>query len=158
MQSVTIDADGHWSVAAEASNSPMPESSDEDDKEIVEISASQNTIVVNGKDTPVATPPAIHTLSDMPSSISRIGSTSNKRPASQVIDLTLSDDDEPPRPVKRTNALATPSSINSDVRANGYLSLDLSSAPGFTSASHSPIRTPDPFYSKGRNTYRDTRT
>ena len=29
--------------------------------------------------------------------------SSNKRPAPEVIDLTLSDDDEPPRPVKRAN-------------------------------------------------------
>lgn len=76
----------------------------------------------------------------------RNGNTSTKRPIAQVIDLTLSDDDEPPRPVKRANnngndsskhSLPTPSSVEGYMRSRSD-----SPVPN----GYSPVGTP-PYYS-----------
>jgi E3 SUMO-protein ligase PIAS1 len=145
VESVTIDAEARWSAAAEASNSPMPDDSDDDDNDIVEI--------------PDGRPAPFETLSSMTpvssaardSSVPAGRSSSSKRPVSQVIDLTLSDDDddEPARPAKRVNAFPTPSSMNSDVHSGSMQ--DLTSLNNMQQLSnHSPLGTPDPFYSSRR--------
>lgn len=144
MESVTIDVDGRWSVAVEASNSPMPDTDDEyDDRDdIIEISDSRVS-KIKGETTPPSVSPIAQSSREASSSIAR-GSVSSKRPISQVIDLTLSDDDdEPPRPTKRINSFPTPSSMSSDSRSalSGFETLGFDTMPG---SSRSPIGA-DPF-------------
>lgn len=144
VESVTIDVDGRWSVAVEASNSPMPDSDDEYDEhdEIIEISDSRVS-KIKGEITPSSVSP-IARSSREPSSIPRGGSS--KRPISHVIDLTLSDDDddEPPRPTKRINSFLTPSSMSSDNRG-GLTGFDAMGFDGLQGSSRSPVGNPDPF-------------
>jgi E3 SUMO-protein ligase PIAS1 len=103
VEAVTIDPDGKWSMVAEASNSSVPDSSDDeaDNTKVVQV--------MNGRSRrSIATP----VLSVGPSFRDESGRISNKRPISQIIDLTLSEDDnEPPRPSKRHTAFPTPSSV-----------------------------------------------
>jgi E3 SUMO-protein ligase PIAS1 len=129
VESVTIDADGQWSVAVEASNSPMPESSDDEGggnvkREIVDL---EDGLPERSFPLSLTTPvtPNIREES-VPA-----GRLSTKRPVSQIIDLTLSDDDEPPRPTKRNTALPTPSSMGS--------------GPGYSANGYSPVGTPQPY-------------
>lgn len=142
VESVTIDVDGRWSVAVEASNSPMPDSEDEYDErdDIIEISDSRVSRI-KGETTPSSVSPIARSSREL-SSIPRGGSS--KRPISHVIDLTLSDDDDdPPRPAKRINSFLTPSSMSSDGRG-GLTGFD---AMGFDGLSRSPVGNPDPFLS-----------
>lgn len=144
VDSVTIDVDGKWSVAAESSNSPFPDDSDDEDcKEVVQIldsyssarprhSLAASTITPtpsNGRQTPSVRPN---------------GGSSTKRPISQVIDLTLSDDEDeaPVRPAKRHSAFPTPSSTHS-----GYHTSNRSTPNGFASSGgggRSPVWNPNP--------------
>lgn len=94
VDSVTVDPDGKWSVITQRSPSADfgPNSDDED---IIEIQALNQATRVNPS-----------SQSQTPSSSgaregTAIPRSSSKRPISQVIDLTLSDDDEP-RPAKRS--------------------------------------------------------
>lgn len=146
VESVTIDVDGRWSVAVEASNSPMPDSDDEYDErdDIIEISDSRVSRI-KGETTPSSVSPIARSPRE-PASIPRGGSS--KRPISQVIDLTLSDDDddddEPPRPAKRINSFLTPSSMSSDGRG-GLTGFDAMGFDGLSGSSRSPVGNPDPF-------------
>lgn len=142
VESVTIDVDGRWSVAVEASNSPMPDTDDEydDHDDIIEISDSRVSRI-KGEITPSSVSP-IARSSREPSSIPR-GSISNKRPISQVIDLTLSDDDDDdPRPAKRMSSFLTPSSMGSDSRG-GLAVFEAMGFDGLSGSSRSPVGNPD---------------
>lgn len=142
VESVTIDVDGRWSVAVEASNSPMPDSDDEYDEhdEIIEISDSRVS-KIKGEITPSSVSPIARSSREL-SSIPRGGSS--KRPISHVIDLTLSDDDEPPRPTKRMNSFLTPSSMSSDNRG-GLTGFDAMGFDRLQGSSRSPVGNPDSF-------------
>ncbi|KAK4034084.1 PINIT domain-containing protein [Parachaetomium inaequale] len=105
VEQVTIEPNGEWAVpGAKKEATPHQEASYLDDDDIV---VSQ-VIVTAGRATtaPTQAAPAPH-LATPTSVASRDTSaaprSSNKRPAPEVIDLTLSDEDEPPRPVKRAN-------------------------------------------------------
>ncbi|KAL7268210.1 E3 SUMO-protein ligase pli1 [Rhizina undulata] len=140
VESVVIDVDGRWSVAAQASNTPMPESSDdEDDREIVEISDKQVSKVKQETSPQSASPIPING-EPLPFG-DRAGGVSHKRPVSQVIDLTLSDDEEPVRPAKRI-AFHTPSSTSAD-NCGGF-SRDIIPLARLSSSGRSPLDTPDP--------------
>ncbi|KAI5803235.1 PINIT domain-containing protein [Geopyxis carbonaria] len=136
VESVTIDAEGKWSVAVEASSSPMPESSDDEygGKITVDVRDNQYPKAASSEILHPVTPT---TTSGRESSISsaRVGNTSHKRPISHIIDLTLSDDDEPSRPTKRVNIISTPSSMN------GFHDGDRLTPNGFE---RSPVGTPGP--------------
>lgn len=124
---VTIEPNGVWSNN-EKSASPLnggPYSSDDD---LIEIKDSRVTALKN-PGTPVLSMRSMGT----PTSVSREVSaslpgpprlsTSAKRPASAVIDLTLSDDEdeEPVRPAKRQfTGFDTPQSMFAPPRSNGF--------------------------------------
>ncbi len=110
LEVVTIEPNGRWSTKPseqERSQSNQTASFDNDDA----IEISELTVVGDKRlDTPKNSTP-VHSLGTPASASSSIaprgaGSTSSKRPAPQVIDLTLSsdEDDEPvQRPTKRQN-------------------------------------------------------
>jgi E3 SUMO-protein ligase PIAS1 len=110
---VTIEPDGKWLLPApqsEERSRPQPESSfiEDDDLVIGHVSSRQsNTATPSRSGYAFGTP--IQGSSREGSSIAAPRSTtSNKRPAAEVIDLTFSDDEDPePRPVKRMNTSST---------------------------------------------------
>ena len=129
---VTIEPDGQWSFSnisknGSASKRKRDEDSEDDDydddnesDDLVEISDPRVQSIKNESPiTPFSlarTPP---TLSfDMSASHSSSAVRTGQKRRSEVIDLTLSDDEEPPRPAKR-QAYSTPNSLPDPVR-NGY--------------------------------------
>lgn len=125
LETVTIDPHGSWSIKASSEeadagcNDASGDAYDDDDDDDLEI--SEVTPIHGGRrlETPKMPTPNITTPVSIASSTAQgtpiatsaaprgIASTSAKRPAAQVIDLTLSsdeDDDEPiQRPAKRQN-------------------------------------------------------
>lgn len=110
---VTIQPNGEWST--EASSPPRNNgygAHDDSDDDLVEISDYRDrvtTIKHEAAPTPVSlsTPP-------LPSREASSAPRSNKRPA-EVVDLTLSDDDEPSRPAKKVN-YSTPNNMSDQSR------------------------------------------
>ncbi|KAL1872781.1 hypothetical protein VTK73DRAFT_1331 [Phialemonium thermophilum] len=105
-EQVTIEPNGQWSAkkAEKAQSNPEPrEASLVEDNDVVETSA----ISKNPMSTPTRPASSLTTHHDGSGDIysaQRLGSTSSKRPAREVIDLTLSDDEElVHRPAKRQN-------------------------------------------------------
>ncbi|KAG0637707.1 putative SUMO ligase SizA [Tuber brumale] len=160
VDSVTIDVDGAWSVAAESSGTPMPDTDSEDGNEgrddIIEVSGSRLS-KLRVEATPIA-PSPVNTASREGSASVPRGSISAKRPVSQVIDLTLSDDEDTVRPTKRINSFLTPTSMSSDGRGGGSGS-NSSNRNGnvfspfesvvYNGNGHSPVGTPGPFLAGG---------
>jgi E3 SUMO-protein ligase PIAS1 len=113
---VTIEPDGKWSqntlpISPGQIEGSHPQNSDDDD-DIIEIQDMRlSSLKSEYIPTPTSGPKTPSTNSREPST-SR--SSASKRP---VIDLTLSDDDEPPRPSKRTMISSVP---NGQARRNGY--------------------------------------
>lgn len=105
VDSVTVDPHGNWSVASQRSPSAEPGANTDDDEDIIEIQDSRSTKRVE----------SINIVTPARSREDTVPRSSSKRPISQVIDLTLSDDDEPARPAKRTvgQFFQTPSSLTS---------------------------------------------
>lgn len=113
VEQVTIEPNGKWNLPGAARKNTRSESASLLDDEDLFISDMFTTPTANNS-TPrgpggSATSGARNYL-DTPSNGGSRGSstipkstTSSKRPVSEVIDLTLSDDDEPPRPAKRVN-------------------------------------------------------
>jgi E3 SUMO-protein ligase PIAS1 len=109
---VTIKPNGEWSLEQDPSparkNGNGYDAQDDDsDDDIIEISDYRDRVTAiksEAAPTPVSlsTPP-------LPSRETSSAPRSNKR-HSEVVDLTLSDDDEPPRPAKKV-AYNTPSSL-----------------------------------------------
>jgi len=132
---VTIEPDGTWSQFTKKAASPphFSSASGDDDDDIVEIKDSRVTALKtgsNGSGTPTSvqsmdTPPG---SSREPSSSAGPPKQSNgKRPASAVIDLTLSDDDDEPiaRPAKRVqygtpNGGVSNGSVSNGSTLNGF--------------------------------------
>lgn len=104
-EQVTIEPDGTWSnhSSSESSsrqNNPTPE--DDDDDDIVELPDARVTSLKQQAAYPSAysrTPPHSSREESSASSAPRSG----KRPASEIIDLTLSDDDVPQAKIKRSS-------------------------------------------------------
>lgn len=106
---MTIEPDGRWAVpGAKKEATPKPEANVVDDDDVVVSSEGTKTANRNTT-TPSLGSASTPALATPTSAASRDASaaprsSSNKRPAPEVIDLTLSDDDDvPSRPVKRTN-------------------------------------------------------
>lgn len=154
IEKVTIEPTGEWSVVKDDESDAKPNGrearahydDDFDDDEIVEIDGPGSNRVNNLKAEAAAsaspmfaqpltpsfmnqTPP----LSSREPSIAQSTSSAQrplKRPANAVIDLTLSDDDEPPRPAKRA--------------ANSY-------SQGTSTSYNTPASLPDPRYNSHAN-------
>lgn len=110
VEQVTIETDGKWTVpGAKTVETPKKqETSYVDDDDLIissEVSKleSRNTETPSLGSAPVSTPYLGTPSSAVSADTSLAARSSSKRPAPEVIDLTLSDDDEPPRPVKRAN-------------------------------------------------------
>lgn len=133
-EQVTIEPDGRWhaqgqetdnngtiSRASRPSN-PTPSDDDDDDDDLIEI--RDNSVPFRTQMQPktlTPTPSSIRTPSINSRAASSTpmigGSTSRKRPHSDVIDLTLSDDEEPMRPVKSRPSM---SSVNGGIGSGSY--------------------------------------
>lgn len=114
VDSVTVDPDGNWSVASQRSPSADLGPNSDDDEDVIEIQDSRSVRKFD-------TPSQAGTPSNRGNSQDTAQRSSSKRPISQVIDLTLSDDDdEPPRPAKRNMPFARPQSHNGHNGHNGY--------------------------------------
>jgi E3 SUMO-protein ligase PIAS1 len=133
---VTIEPDGRWSLdkdhAANDTNGYGDEDSDEDLVEITDFRLS--AIKSEAAHTPqsLATPPL---ASREASSAPRTG----QKRSSDYIDLTLSDDDEPPRPAKKV-AYSTPSSLPEPSR--GYQGRSYPRIPSVPMRPQAPSRQP----------------
>jgi E3 SUMO-protein ligase PIAS1 len=106
IEQVTIEPNGEWAVPGakkEATPNHAASYLDDDDLVISEVSrtAGRSTPAVSMGST--ASPHLATPTSVASRDTSAAPRSSNKRLAPEVIDLTLSDDDEPPRPVKRAN-------------------------------------------------------
>ncbi|KAL2271860.1 hypothetical protein VTJ83DRAFT_1231 [Remersonia thermophila] len=111
VEQVTIEPDGQWSVpGANKHDTPSHDATSLDDDVVISEVTSTNRAgstagTAHGRastSTPhLATPTSV---ASTPSATALPSRASTKRPAPEVIDLTLSDsDDEPARPVKRAN-------------------------------------------------------
>lgn len=120
VEQVTIEPDGRWSQHGKASSPKNNDTSfGSDDEELIEIKDSR-VYALKTASTPVPsvgstrTPP-MSSREASASATSTYASTSSKRPASQIIDLTLSDDDDDlpvSRPPKRQyTGYSTPQSM-----------------------------------------------
>jgi len=108
VEQVTIETDAKWSApgapkSAKSDSSYQANYLDDDDFVIQEVYKSDGRSTATpsraGPPSTMLGTPASGVSRDTPTTAPR-SATSNKR---EVIDLTLSDDDEPPRPVKRAN-------------------------------------------------------
>ncbi|KAJ4403213.1 E3 SUMO-protein ligase pli1 [Neurospora sp. IMI 360204] len=112
VEQVTIEPTGKW-IEPGAEKVTVPDSAeasfvDDDDLYVSEVlSAANHGFSTPGRSTTGASTTLIGTPMNGSTggtpSLARSSNNNNKRPAPEVIDLTLSDDDEPPRPVKRAN-------------------------------------------------------
>jgi E3 SUMO-protein ligase PIAS1 len=107
IEQVTIEPEGQWSKNA-LPDTPGPShgsgSMAEDEDDLVEIrdarlasTKQESSFVTATPPNPFATSTRTPPLSSREESVASSAQKANKRPASAVIDLTLSDDDEPPR-------------------------------------------------------------
>jgi len=115
VDSVTVDPDGNWSVATQRSPSAdLGPNSDGggDDEDVIEIQDSRPVRKLD-------TPSQAGTPNNRGNSQDTTHQSSNKRPISQVIDLTLSDDEEP-RSAKRHNVSSQTQSHNGHSGHSGY--------------------------------------
>ncbi|KAK4153737.1 PINIT domain-containing protein [Chaetomidium leptoderma] len=108
VEQVTIEPNGEWAVpgAKKKQVTPNHDASYVDDDEIVisEVTKSAGRSTTAPGLASMPTPHLATPTSVASRDTSAAPRSSNKRPAPEVIDLTLSDDDdEPPRPVKRAN-------------------------------------------------------
>lgn len=106
VEQVTIEPNGEWAVpGAKKEVTPNQEASYLDDDDIVVSQVTKTTgRASTGPSQAAASTPHLATPTSVGSrDTSAAPGSSKKRPAPEVIDLTLSDDDEPPRPVKRSN-------------------------------------------------------
>lgn len=107
---VTIEPSGEWSTEKDTPqkrNGYSAHDEDESDDEIQEISGFRVRSIKNESaptPTSLSTPP-------LPSRDSSTAPRSGNKRTSEVVDLTLSDDDEPPRPTKKV-AYGTPNSLS----------------------------------------------
>lgn len=104
VEQVTIEPNGEWAVpGAKKEATPNHEASYLDDDDIV-VTKTAGRISTGPAQAAASTPHLATPTSVASRDTSAAPRSSKKRPAPEVIDLTLSDDDdEPPRPVKRSN-------------------------------------------------------
>ncbi|KAF1915717.1 PINIT domain-containing protein [Ampelomyces quisqualis] len=107
---VTIQPNGGWSTAKDAS--PPQKNGytahDDSDDDLVEIQDYRNRVAAIKSET-APTPVSLSTP-PLPSRETSTAPRSNNKRPSEVVDLTLSDDEEPPRPAKKV-AYKTPSNL-----------------------------------------------
>jgi E3 SUMO-protein ligase PIAS1 len=102
---VTIEASGEWSTDKAKTPPRHGPQDDSDDDDVIEVSDYRVSAI---KDEAALTPTSLSTPPLPSREASTVPRSGTKRTA-EVVDLTLSDDDEAPRPVKKV--YRTPSSI-----------------------------------------------
>jgi len=120
---VTIEPNGKWSQGqTDAAPNKTAQDDGDDSDDLIEITDQRvSTIKNEALDTPLSmthTPPLSSREASTTGSARATSRSATKR-TSDVIDLTLSDDDEPPRPAKRV-AYNTPPHPAPDAVRNGY--------------------------------------
>ena len=110
IEAVTIEPDGRWHIQKESEGTnrkpnPTPSDDDDDDEDLVEIREKPEYRPKVETLTPhsVRTPP----MSSREDSTAPSASRSNKRPREDVIDLTLSDEDDAPVPKTQRTSFST---------------------------------------------------
>ena len=129
---VTIEPDGRWSIKSDAKSSGPPSNghaSSDDDNDLVEIQEAPRIASIKTETSHefgmLRTPP---TSSREPSASSGAQfSGSRKRAATQVVDLTLSDEDDDVRLPKRQNNTGCP---NGNPGSNGFAQMPLRANEG----------------------------
>ncbi|PVI07607.1 hypothetical protein DM02DRAFT_666525 [Periconia macrospinosa] len=115
---VTIEPDGQWSTEpAKATSNPNGYHDDDDsDEDLVEVPGPRVSAI---KSEVIATPQSLARTPPMSSREASSAPRTGSKRTSEVIDLTLSDDDEPPRPTKKV-AYSTPNSLPDPMRRYHY--------------------------------------
>jgi E3 SUMO-protein ligase PIAS1 len=151
---VTIEASGEWSLDKTATP-PRNGPQDDSDDDLIEILDYR---VATIKEEATLTPTSLSTPPLPSRETSTVPRSGNKRTA-EVVDLTLSDDDEPPRPAKKV-AYRTPSSIPDpshryQLPPIGHASAENARIPPFRTLPQSSRsdRTPPPTTSPDRPQY-----
>ncbi|QSS50314.1 MIZ zinc finger protein [Histoplasma capsulatum var. duboisii H88] len=149
LDQVTVDPDGKWHIGRDddnpvlGGNPPPPTGGGEDD--LIEI---QDSRLATLKEEPSTTPMTLHSTPSVQTgeflfaqSTSR-PTPNNKRPASQVIDLTVSDDEdeEPCRPAKRPHIQPSPNQYSN--RCSDFVSRSSVSNANFGHTSQSSSSSP----------------
>lgn len=145
---VTIEPNGQWSQSTDAAPNKNPPDGDDDSDDLIEITDQRvSTIKNEAMDTPLSmarTPPLSSREASTTGSAAAAPRSANKRTA-DVIDLTLSDDDEPPRPGKRVAYNTPPDPVRNGYRPpnltntrplNGVAPFRLSQGPRLPGTSH----------------------
>ena len=125
VESVSVEPDGKWHIPTPAENpggrtsNPTPSDDDDDDEDLVEISNGPSfltpkleTLIPHS----VRTPPLSSREDSMAPSASRASTSTNKRPRGDVIDLTLSDDEDgggPATKIPRTDSASSDRVVSS---------------------------------------------
>ena len=165
IEQVTVEPNGKWAIYAVEPATPehsRPSASDDDD-DIVEISDNR-VLSLKTESTPAAslnqTPPYSSREQSVVSSAARQPSSAPKRPASAVIDLTESDDEDSSRPNKQPNLGQGPHtalSFNSGVfRGGDGYSFQLPrppATPGSAGSGNGTFRAPPPPATSSANSY-----
>ena len=117
-EQVNVEPNGDWHpVGTEQTGQRSPSADDDEDEDLVEVqepsklpSIRQSSLAQSNSY--LRTPPISASSREQSTSSAQPTSNGNKRPAAQTIDLTLSSDDEEPRPPPKrqmtSNPLATP--------------------------------------------------
>ncbi|KAK3296217.1 PINIT domain-containing protein [Chaetomium fimeti] len=106
VEQVTIEPNGEWAIpGAKKEETPNHEASyvDDDDVVVSQVTKTAGRASIAPSQAAASTPHLATPTSVGSRDNSAAPRSSKKRPAPEIIDLTLSDDDEPPRPVKRSN-------------------------------------------------------
>ncbi|KAI9672430.1 MAG: SUMO ligase siz1 [Trizodia sp. TS-e1964] len=106
-EQVSIEPNGVWSTNSGSNNNNTLVSNTEDedvdgDADFIEIKAPRLSLLKNDPTLLAKVTSTPSSVSREPSRLAQFAQTTRKRPSDQVIDLTFSDDDDPPRPAKRT--------------------------------------------------------
>ena len=122
---MTIEPNGHWLLKSARDENPRASNGttfeDDDELEISEINIVGRRLETPKTNTPIIGTPASGGRDSSASAPRGLSTTSAKRPAAAVIDLTLSSDDDEPiqRPRKRQN---TSANSFQDPNSLGFLS------------------------------------
>lgn len=150
IEQVTVEPNGDWHpVGIEQTGQRSSSTDDDEDEDLVEVrepsripSIRQNSLTQSNSH--LRTPPVSASSREQSTSSAQAASTGSKRPAAQTIDLTLSSDDEEPRPPPKrhvtSHPLATPIP---DVHRPIPHRLSSMSSSGFISSPLQPESSPD---------------
>ena len=113
-EQVTVEPSGEWHpVGLQQAGQRSPSVDEEDDEDLVEVSepsrlSSTRQPSIALPNTYLRTPPVSASSREQSTSSAQRSSAGSKRPAAQTIDLTLSSDEEQPRPPPKRQMTSNP--------------------------------------------------